>query len=117
MLAKLAGAGADVRDVDRIGRLLDAVAEGARCNLAIQQQVVVGSVLQQFPAAVGAHVGADGEGREPVFIAEIRDLVDGRVVLEESQRTKQPDWTHDPVDSGQWPADRLDDRRRPVDAD
>jgi hypothetical protein len=72
---------------------------------------VIGSVLQQFPAAVEAHLGAHGAAVEPVFIAEIRDIVDGQVVLEESQRTKQPDWTHDPVDSGQWPADRLDDPR------
>jgi hypothetical protein len=32
-------------------------------------------------------------------------------VLDDAQRTKQPDWTHDAVDSGQWPADRLDDHR------
>jgi hypothetical protein len=32
-------------------------------------------------------------------------------VLDDAQRTKQPDWTHDEVDSGQWPADRLDDHR------
>ena len=38
------------------------VAEGARCNLATQQQVVVGSVLQQFPAVVGAHAEGDGNG-------------------------------------------------------
>jgi NADH-quinone oxidoreductase subunit F len=112
LLAKLSGSEADARDVGRIGTLLDAVAEGARCNLPTQTQVVVGSVLEQYPAAVGEHVAAHGGGVEPVFIAEIRDIVDGRVVLEESQRTKQPDWTHDPVDSGQWPADRLDDPRR-----
>ncbi len=111
LLAKLAASDATERDVDEIGRHLDLVAEGARCNLATQQQVVVGSVLQNFPAAVSAHVGADGNGTEPVFIAELAEIVDGRAVLQESQRTKQPDWTHDPVDSGQWPADRLDDPR------
>jgi hypothetical protein len=113
-LARLAGSEADDRDVDHIRNLLDTIADGARCNLAAQQQAVVGSVLQQFPTAVGAHVDADDTGREPVFIAEIADLVDGRVVLEESQRTKQPDWTHDAVDSGQWPADRLDEHRHAV---
>jgi NADH-quinone oxidoreductase subunit F len=117
LLAKLAGSDASERDVDDIGRRLDVVADGARCNLAAQQQVVIGSVLQRFPAAVSAHVGSPDGASEPVFIAEIADLVDGRAVLEESQRTKQPDWTHDPVDSGQWPADRLDDPRRSVGAD
>jgi NADH:ubiquinone oxidoreductase subunit F (NADH-binding) len=111
LLAKLAASDATERDVDEIGRHLDVVADGARCNLATQQQVVVGSVLQNFPGAVSAHVGADGNGTEPVFVAELAEIVDGRAVLQESQRTKQPDWTHDPVDSGQWPADRLDDPR------
>ena len=111
LLAKLAASDATERDVDEIGRRLDLVAEGARCNLATQQQVVIGSVLQSFPAAVSAHVGADDDGREPVFVAELAGIVDGRAVMQEAQRTKQPDWTHDPVDSGQWPADRLDDPR------
>jgi NADH-quinone oxidoreductase subunit F len=111
LLAKLAASDATERDVDEIGRRLDIVAEGARCNLATQQQVVIGSVLQHFPAAVSAHVGDDGNGTEPVFIAELAGIVDGRAALQELQRTKQPDWTHDPVDSGQWPADRLDDPR------
>jgi len=87
------------------------VADGARCNLATQQQVVVGSVLQQFPELVAAHVAGTAVAAEPVAIASIDDLVDGRVVLDDAQRTKQPDWTHDAVDSGQWPADRLDDHR------
>jgi hypothetical protein len=34
------------------------------------------------------------------------DLVDGVAVLDESQWTKQPDWTHDETDSGQAPAER-----------
>ena len=49
---------------------------------------------------------------EPTPIAELRDIADGRATLDDSHRTKQPDWTHDAVDSGQWPADRLDDHRR-----
>ena len=65
---------------------------------------------------MGAHADGGVDGREPVFIAVIADLVDGRAVLEESQRTKQPDWTHDAVDSGQWPADRLDEHRRAASA-
>jgi len=56
-------------------------------------------------------VPEDFSAARPVLVAPIADLVDGRAVLDESQRTKQPDWTHDAVDSGKWPADRLDDRR------
>jgi len=87
------------------------VPEGARCNLATQQQVVVGSVLAQFPDLVAAHLAGDAPAVEPLPVAALVDLVDGRAVLDDTQRTKQPDWTHDEVDSGQWPADRLDDHR------
>jgi NADH:ubiquinone oxidoreductase subunit F (NADH-binding) len=111
LLARLAASEATERDVDEIGHHLAIVADGARCNLATQQQVVIGSVLQNFPAAVSAHLGGDARGTEPWFVAELAGIVDGRAVLQEAQRTKQPDWTHDPVDSGQWPADRLDDPR------
>jgi NADH:ubiquinone oxidoreductase subunit F (NADH-binding) len=111
LLARLAASNATQRDLDKVDALLDSVAEGARCNLATQQQVAISSVLERFPAAVAAHVDADGGATEPMFIAEIAELADGKVVLQEAQRTKQPDWTHDPVDSGQWPADRLDDPR------
>jgi NADH:ubiquinone oxidoreductase subunit F (NADH-binding) len=114
LLAKLTASDATERDVDEIGRRLDIVADGARCNLATQQQVVVGSVLQTFPSAVSAHVGGQAKATEPVFIAELAEIVDGRAVLHEAQRTKQPDWTHEAVDSGQWPADRLDDPRARV---
>ena len=114
LLAKLAASDATERDVDEIGRHLDVIADGARCNLAAQQQAVVGSVVQTFSTAVSAHVGGQATGTEPVFIAELDGIVDGRAVLHEAQRSKQPDWTHEVVDSGQWPADRLDDPRARV---
>jgi NADH:ubiquinone oxidoreductase subunit F (NADH-binding) len=112
LLRRLAGSHASARDVDEITAHLDVVAEGARCNLATQQQLVVGSALRLFPDAVRAHVDGALAGVEPMLVAPIADLVDDRFVLDEEQRTKQPDWSHDPVDSGQWPADRLDDPRR-----
>ena len=37
------------------------------------------------------------------------DIVDGHVVLDETQSTKQPDWSHEPVDSARWPAAYLAD--------
>jgi hypothetical protein len=60
-----------------------------------------------FNGAFQAHV--DGAAAaEPVVIAPIVDIVDGRAICDvESQATKQPDWTHDDVDSGSAPAERL----------
>jgi NADH:ubiquinone oxidoreductase subunit F (NADH-binding) len=110
-LARVAESRAHPRDRDEIGVRLSVIAEGARCNLATQQQIVVGSVLQQFPESFDAHVAGDAPAHAPVLVAPVADLVDGDATLDQRQRTKQPDWTHDPVDSGQWPADRLDDRR------
>jgi len=112
LLTGLAGSRATRHDTDELAAHLDAVADGARCNLATQQQLVVGSVLQLFPDVVRAHAERTVAGVDPYPIAPITDLVDGRVVLDPEQATKQPDWSHDAVGSGQWPADRLDDHRK-----
>ena len=111
LMARLAASQPDGDDADELPARLDLVPEGARCNLATQQQVVVGSILEQFPDLVAAHAAGDAPAVEPAPIAELRDIADGRATLDDSHRTKQPDWTHDAVDSGQWPADRLDEHR------
>ncbi|MCU1484243.1 MAG: hypothetical protein JWN67_989 [Actinomycetia bacterium] len=84
------------------------VATGARCSLASQQERVVGSLLDRFATEVRAHADARLDGAEPVLIAPILDLVDDRFVLDEGHDGKQPDWTYDLTDSGQAPADRID---------
>ena len=72
---------------------------------------MVGSLVDQFPDAFAAHVHHRTSAVAPYPVAAIDDIVDGVVVLEPGQATKQPDWTHDAVDSGQFPAQRLDDPR------
>jgi NADH:ubiquinone oxidoreductase subunit F (NADH-binding) len=111
LLAALTASRVEERDLVEIRSRLELVPEGARCNLATQQQVVVGSVLERFPDLVAAHADGRAPAVDPVPIAPITDIADGRAVLDAAQRTKQPDWTHDEVDSGQWPADRLDEHR------
>jgi hypothetical protein len=49
-----------------------------------------------------------------VAIAPVVDIVDGRAVLNRNQASKQPDWTHDDHDSGEWPADRRETVETPV---
>ncbi len=112
VMARLAASQPEGDDADELATRLDVVAEGARCNLATQQQLVVGSILERFPDLVAAHTARTAPAVEPTPIAELRDVADGRALLDDAHRTKQPDWTHDDVDSGQWPADRLDDHRR-----
>lgn len=99
------GKGSDL-DLVEVHRRLEHVTEGARCNLALQHQQVVGSVFDAFgfgPEDL-ARVAEDGSV-EP--IVPIADLVEGRAVLELEQLDKQPDWTFAAEDSGQTPAARL----------
>ena len=110
-LERVAGSEARADDLDTVRERLLTVADGARCNLATQQQVVVGSILDHAEDEVTAHANGTTAGVEPELIAAITDFDQNRVVLDTSQADKQPDWTFDAVDSGQWPADRLDDHR------
>jgi len=111
ILARLTASEPGPSDLEELATRLDLVTEGARCNLATQQQVVIGSIVDGHPDVVTAHAEGHAPATTPTPIAELREIVDGRGVLDEAQQTKQPDWTHEAVDSGQWPADRLDDHR------
>jgi len=97
-------------DVELASRLVTTVADGARCFLATQQQLVVDSLLTLFPELVAAHADASLPEAEPVLIAAIVDLVDERAVLDESHLRKQPDWTYGDTWSGKSPADLIDER-------
>jgi NADH:ubiquinone oxidoreductase subunit F (NADH-binding) len=110
-LTRLARSVARPDDLDTLDERLASVADGARCNLASQQQAVVGSIFDLFPDAVEAHARQTTPGREPELVAPIVDVEDGVATLDERQGKKQPDWTYDEVYSGKWPADRLDDHR------
>jgi hypothetical protein len=105
------GSGLGDPELQALTEAVATVADSARCNLAIQQQVVINSMLASFPDAVRAHLDGDLTAVEPEVIAAILDLENGTATLDEHELTKQPDWTYDPVDSGQWPTARLDDHR------
>jgi NADH-quinone oxidoreductase subunit F len=110
-LTKIARSEATEEDLEAVDRLVDTVADSARCNLASQQHDVVDSVVSLFLDRFQDHVTEAAPGVEPAFISAIVDIVDGRAVLDEHHREKQPDWTYDAEYSGQSPADRLDDHR------
>lgn len=100
---------APTSDLDEIESRLRTVTDGARCTLAAQQQRVVGSVLSLFPHLAGSHAAGEVAPSAPVPCAPIREIRDGRVVLDETQLSKQPDWSHDDPPSGTWPAASLGD--------
>ena len=103
-------------DGDAPGLLRDwlgTIADGARCALAAQHQVVTTSILDLYPGSVTGHVDGSLPPAEPVLIAPIVDIEDGQAILDTSQADKQPDWSYEAVDSGRWPAAYLGDT--PVD--
>jgi NADH:ubiquinone oxidoreductase subunit F (NADH-binding) len=98
-------------DAEALPSHVATVTDEARCALAGQQQRVIGSLLSLFPAAVQDHFEDSAAPDDPVLIASLVDITDdGEAIVEERQRAKQPDWTFDEEDSGQSPADRLDQR-------
>jgi NADH:ubiquinone oxidoreductase subunit F (NADH-binding) len=96
--------------VDEVADLATTVADSARCNLATQHQLIVNSLLELFPDAVRGHIDRHLEPADQYLIAPIVDIVDGRAQLDVAHASKQPDWTYDEVDSGKWPAARIDER-------
>ena len=69
--------------------------------------------LDRFPGEFEAHVSKQAKPAEIPLIAELRDIEGDEAVLDERHRGKQFDWSYDAEDSGQAPADRLDDHRNP----
>jgi NADH-quinone oxidoreductase subunit F len=111
LLGRLCRSDAGPRELAAIKSRVDTIANSARCYLASQHQVVVGSILDRFPAEFEAHVSGRAEAAEPQLIAELRDIEGDEAVVDERHRQKQFDWSYDAEDSGKAPADRFDDHR------
>ena len=84
-------------DVDAITGWLGHVTDGSRCYLAMEERIVVTSIMRAFPEEFAEHIEL---GRCPrprrLPIPKLLDLVDGRAVYDESFWRKQPDWTYAP---------------------
>ena len=113
LLDATARGAADVHDLEELRSRIATVADGARCSLGTQQQLIAASLLEHFPDDVDAHVDGRSKPTEPRLVAELIDIADGVALLDEHHATKQPDWTYDPVDSGKSPAARLGEHREP----
>jgi NADH-quinone oxidoreductase subunit F len=94
-LTRLEGGAGTEADVAAIAGWLNRVTDGSRCYLATQERLVVGSLLRAFPDEFTAHVEGDRCPRpRPLPLPKIVDLDRGRVVYDERQYRKQPDWTY-----------------------
>jgi NADH-quinone oxidoreductase subunit F len=84
-------------DINGIGAWLERVTDGARCYLATEELVMVGSLLREFPGEFAEHIetGACPRPRAqsvPVLV----DLSGGKATYDETFRRKRPDWTYEP---------------------
>ena len=90
------GAGDD-RDLSAIAGWLEHVTDGNRCFLAVEEQVMVSSILRAFPDEFAEHIELHRCPRpRRLSIPKLVDLADGRAVYDESFWRKRPDWTYDP---------------------
>ena len=107
----------DERRPRRAAPRIATVADGARCSLATQQQVVVASLLDMCPDDVDAHLERRVHRGRARAVAELVGIDDGVARIDERHAAKQPDWTYDAVDSGKSPAARLGEHREPLELD
>jgi NADH:ubiquinone oxidoreductase subunit F (NADH-binding) len=87
----------DDGDIAAIGGWLDRVTDGNRCYLAVEERIVVSSVLRAFPEEFAEHLElhrCPRPARRP--IPKLLDLADGRATYDERFWRKRPDWTYEP---------------------
>jgi NADH-quinone oxidoreductase subunit F len=94
-------------DLAAVRDRLRTVENGARCGLASQYMLVLGSVLELFGDEIDAHIDRSVPAAPENIVAAIVDIDHDRALLDLSQHDKQPDWTYHARDSGKFPADRL----------
>lgn len=84
-------------DIEEMGAWLTKVTDSNRCYLAVEEQVMVRSILRAFSGEFAEHLEMRSCPRpRPVPLAKIVDMAGGRVTYDESQYRKQPDWTYSP---------------------
>ena len=90
------GDGGDA-DLAGIAGWLERVTDGSRCYLAVEEQVMVSSILRAFPDEFAEHIeqGACPRPRR-LPIPKLLDLADGTATYDEAFWRKRPDWTYEP---------------------
>ncbi len=89
-----AGEGTDL-DIEVIGARLLSVTDQTRCYLAAEEQILISSILREFPEEFALHL----EGRcsvEPrtIHVPKLVDVADGVATYDERHARKLPDCTY-----------------------
>ncbi len=95
-LERLETGGGDGSDLDGIAHWLSRVTDGNRCYLAVEERLLVESVLRAFPEQFDEHASlgrCPRPRRDPM--PKIVDLADGVATYDETFWRKRPDWTYD----------------------
>ena len=111
LLERIGTGQGDEVDLVTVRSRLASVADGARCSLASQQQVVVTGLLDRFEAEVRVQFTAKATPAADHLVAALVDLRDGRATLDDSFAGKQPDWTYGASDSAKTPVELQMDHR------
>ncbi|MEZ5238992.1 MAG: NADH-ubiquinone oxidoreductase-F iron-sulfur binding region domain-containing protein [Microthrixaceae bacterium] len=85
-----------VEDVESIIGWLGHVTDGNRCYLPVEEQVVIGSILEAFPGEFDEHLGGGCPRRRELPMPKLVDLTAGVATYDDSFWRKRPDWTYDP---------------------
>ena len=88
-------------EVEEIAAWLEKVTDGNRCFLAVEERVMVLSIMQAFPDEVAEHLSLERCPRpKAVVLPKLVDIVDGTAVYDERIDRKLPDWTYAPLEEG-----------------
>lgn len=111
LLERLADSQASDTDLADLRRRANTVANGARCSLGIQHQDIVGGLLTHFAPSVEAHRDKTAAATPVIPVAEVVDISESVVQIDERHQAKQPDWTYTPTWGGETPVERFIDHR------
>ena len=108
--------GGSESDLAVIERRLGTITDGARCNLAAQHQLVVGSIFDAFGDAIFAHLQPGHASTAPVLIAALASIEGETEAVDQAFLAKRADWTYGSEGSAPDTAGAVDDPgRTPVD--
>lgn len=94
-LDRIEGGVATEGDIAEIGGWLEKVTDGNRCYLAVQERVLIASILRSFPEEVVEHLDGRGCPRpRSLPFPKIVDLRGGRATYDGRYYLKRPDWTY-----------------------
>jgi NADH-quinone oxidoreductase subunit F len=98
-LDDLAAGTATEQEIEVIGARLRSVTDQVRCYLATEEQVLVSSILRDFPEEFALHLEGRCSVEQPrhISVPKIVDVSDGVATYDDRHDRKQPDWTYAPA--------------------